>query len=851
MHLFKLHLTKGWFLFLTATVALGLAGAGYAAWTASLHVEGTVTTGNVGVVWDQQEEVESVGVLNSSGVVVDQPIPPEKDIADCQSDLQPGQTAELVRFKVTGAWPSYTCTIILGGIVTGSVPVHISDIQRMATDGQTGEAVPSSVLEVDVAFTRKVPVEPSGFRCDRLQPLGISSQLHRGDRFCALIRIHPQQPAKMSHTYTGGVWINFIQWNMAGEQVTPKLPVLNVTGVGLSQGQVSSLGLSLGIPASQLHLVNGVATFMDGANFQKVPMTPATADLPSEDSSFFDIFTEAFDFQAIGQMQAMSGDMAMQKVREAATKANAEPMGALAYARHSMFETAMKDPNRLLLPGMSKAIDTQVNHGFNARGFPMVGPGAQFNVAFSPAGQVTQLYHAAHQFSQGADMPVIPMGMAKEKCNALFPGAPTVFTPTLAYFAPDLALGANLLLPHYDCMGTTQLGGRLGNQSANVLQNLIPAVDDPALVPMVSLSGAFDGEEVSATATVVGGRPPYSYHWTSMNADLSGQSGPAVSYFPDPRNAGGDQQVVLNTDLLRVTVVDANGIQVFDTEMISLSLSGLLMLSDDGTLVQAGSGQKFYEGSRSPAGSGLKFSASPLNVGGVTDFGIERAVSDMCSGNVNGYSNRMDDEAFKRFHWTGQSAWERDFKDSSDHNQMVDNVDETFYCGHGWGGGFTFESNVNDGSIVYTDPRVSPNGDWGDNDLEWLALLSCQVLRQTQDGLSWAQRWGPDFDGLHLLLGFQTNAYDWSGFGNRFADWQMGRKIIPGLIELPPIPVRAAWHQAALEQQPSGVQSVVMGTIGPGGLNNFNDFFWGQGPTGPDVREPDITGFWRLVITTP
>ncbi len=174
----------------------------------------------------------------------------------------------------------------------------------------------------------------------------------------------------------------------------------------------------------------------------------------------------------------------------------------------------------------------------------------------------------------------------------------------------------------------------------------------------------------------------------------------------------------------------------------------------------------------------------------------------------------------------------------------MDNVDELFYCGHGWGGGFTFESEQNDGSVVPTDVVAA----WGDRDLEWLALLSCQVLKGSHGGQSWAQRWGPAFDGLHLLLGFETNAYDWSNFGKRFAEYQLGRTILFTTFTLP---VRSSWFQAAIEEQPSGVKSVVMGVGGPGGVTNYNDYFHGQGPVGPDIDDSQITYYWRQVLTTP
>ena len=150
---------------------------------------------------------------------------------------------------------------------------------------------------------------------------------------------------------------------------------------------------------------------------------------------------------------------------------------------------------------------------------------------------------------------------------------------------------------------------------------------------------------------------------------------------------------------------------------------------------------------------------------------------------------------------------------------------------------FTFESAKDDGEIYYTDTI----GDWGNGDMEWLALTSCQVLKDTWGGKKWYDRWIPDFDGLHIMLGFETNAHDWSGFGGVFADWMHGRFGI-----LPPMKVRDAWFLAKSEQQPAADIAVAIGVVGPGGCHNMNDYFHGRGPVGPDIRKSQVQGCWRL-----
>jgi hypothetical protein len=230
-------------------------------------------------------------------------------------------------------------------------------------------------------------------------------------------------------------------------------------------------------------------------------------------------------------------------------------------------------------------------------------------------------------------------------------------------------------------------------------------------------------------------------------------------------------------------------------------------------------------------------------IGGVTDFGCERGVSDLGAANQSGFVNRFLSEGVtKRFNWSGLSAWERDFKEGPtglDH-LYTDNADIVFYIGHGWGGGITFESSQDDGDLLYTDVV----NDWGNVDLEWMSLLSCEVLAESTGGKMWYQRWSPAFNGLHLLLGFETTAYDWHAFGGRYADYMLGRNL--GFATLPPFPVRTSWFQAKAEEQPSSVVSVVMGVIGPSGISNYDDYFWGQGPVGPDLRGANIRGYWRV-----
>ena len=40
--------------------------------------------------------------------------------------------------------------------------------------------------------------------------------------------------------------------------------------------------------------------------------------------------------------------------------------------------------------------------------------------------------------------------------------------------------------------------------------------------------------------------------------------------------------------------------------------------------------------------------------------------------------------------------------------------------------------------------------------------------------------------------------------------------------------------------------AVAIGVIGPAGCSNYDDYFWGKGPVGPDIRGANIHGWWRV-----
>ncbi|SFR26542.1 hypothetical protein SAMN04488564_11032 [Lentzea waywayandensis] len=221
-----------------------------------------------------------------------------------------------------------------------------------------------------------------------------------------------------------------------------------------------------------------------------------------------------------------------------------------------------------------------------------------------------------------------------------------------------------------------------------------------------------------------------------------------------------------------------------------------------------------------------------------------------CSGlpntvaNIGTFNTEASNHGIARdFTWLNANAWESDFKDpmfaGGDDTNWADDVDLTYWQGHGSGTGFYFTgcSNHTDNKLANTDAR------WGQNDVEWMSLFTCLILEDSTGGQTWAQRWGQSFRGLHQINSFTTISYNSANHGGKFGHY-MWRS--PFLWWNNPMKVRDAWAQASIDTQPASVRWATMGPVtSSGGLGNFNDFFWGKGTgVGPDYASTGL--FWRI-----
>ena len=604
---------------------------------------------------------------------------------------------------------------------------------------------------------------------------------------------------------------------VAAMPVTPAFaettaPLYTVTQEGLTTEEGQRLADAFGIPNAIQD--NGAFDYVD-AGFQQVPSRVVgqgsdEADRPT--------VTQGLDLAAVQRIRPIPDADAISRGARLVELAGVGQRGGLSatpVVSHSRLTVA----DRAGRVQVDQALDTTVIYRLGLDGLPTTGQGARLRVTFGPDGTVTQLSAAVRRLDPGVEVPIIDQAEATAACAALYGPEVRQGRPTLAYQFPDLTAqrasgrgSVQAIYPQYTCHSVDALGQLLPLR-------LVPAVrgSGPAASFTVSWTAGPDGDVVTASASATGGTAPYTFRWSSSTTTLSTveSEGDRVSYLRRPRGTDdGTEEVVLE-------VTDANGLSATG----SVSLGGPDTVP--GTTVPGGGG--FASFAVGPTDGGTE---TPVTAGGC---GVASNVS------ADGFKAALTSHGFGiEFDWRGNSAWEQDFKDPSkpggDDSDWVDDVDIAWYSGHGGPNGFTFNTNHTDTVLAPADAR------WGNRDLEWLQLQSCNVLMDTTGTNDYFTRWGPAFAGLHVLNGYETGAGCVAGgLGGAFATRLFAGPSGPALT------VRQAWATAVIAKDPGKIYRS-MGPIGSpvNGVYpwNFYDYFWGQGTTGPDIASP--VGFWAL-----
>jgi len=138
----------------------------------------------------------------------------------------------------------------------------------------------------------------------------------------------------------------------------------------------------------------------------------------------------------------------------------------------------------------------------------------------------------------------------------------------------------------------------------------------------------------------------------------------------------------------------------------------------------------------------------------------------------------------RRYVYNKYLAWEEDFKRAAlggKEHVYLDTVDLQFYVGHGGPSGFTFWNTCCDDYKLTTNDCYRS---WGNDDNEWVALTSCNVLADSN-----LAAWARCMRGTHLILGFKSTAYARYPYYNTQGYW-FARYLCQGYT------VPQAWYKA-------------------------------------------------------
>jgi hypothetical protein len=705
-----------------------------------------------------------------------------------------------------------------------------------------------------------------------------------------------------------------LPWHVMA-QSGPTLPVYHVIQSGALPAQANALASLLNVPTDVMSLTNGEVSFIDPTNYMAIPTIPVTdpviisnllAQTPNKIPGI-PIAFQSIDLNTLSNSTVMSSNAAVSLFAGTLSDSGLVPYSAVPAVSHALLQTIYTNDDGQVLTS-SNYLDTKVRYQFTLGGIPLIGPGAQVQADFGANGNVTRLLYAARQLTPGPMVNIISSTEASNRAAALYPGFNGQFSVQLVYFAPSLALvTVSNIIPFYLCGGSGSVTNpNTGEISTlDLVKQLIPATDDPAYVPSVTLMANTtpDGTQVMANAGVTGGTPPYTFVWGGSGSNVSDTIGPVLTYTPEIHLAP-PQLAVSSTapDLLSVSWVDPSGLfQLQSSPSLQSSswspVAGASVSSNNvsSAPVRVVPGNSMFfrlvlsnsPGISTPENVQLTIvdangifvrRSHPLSVAArlipiqvninpqlLISWGTEGPYDqDFLKGDTESWRKAMGwapNVGIQRFYRGEFVADKTDFIDppAGNNDNIVDAADIIFYAGHGNTNSFSFTKQISGPSKPGQDLNA---GDakhaWGNNVSEWFCLLSCNVLAQGTYFSDVTLRWGPDFDGLHMMLGFSTEAYagaetqpyGWGDtFEEQFVHGMAGTLNRPGW----PMTIQVAWFNAADTTGPYGGSNLartgdpaVLAPLGPSFVSDVNDYWWGQGTVGPRIRASQIHGWYYL-----
>ena len=665
------------------------------------------------------------------------------------------------------------------------------------------------------------------------------------------------------------------------------LPVFEVTTTGITQDQANKLAGAFEFPLQKLFFKDGVAALIDPANYLAVPLVPVAdpeivAAQQAATTNHFPataIEVRGIDYAALGRLVPLAEEEALRLTAAAMEVAGLTPAQATPVVGHSVFKTVSTKPNGAPA-SMTTNLDTHVNYRFALGHFPLVGPGAQVQVSFDAQGNVTRLLHSTRTLKEGPAVSIVSAELVRARLAKFLPGAATIDL-RLVYWSPPLRPGVysssnwdpKVIIPWYAVTITKHPVDPTTKQPQPRTSrvHLVPATDDPRFVPSVTVTASAPQPSlVEAHAAATGGSAPYTFLWAGSNPEASSAREDSVSYVPLARNLNGvvPAQSFERTENVLVTVFDSNGVPV-----------------------QAGHSLRVTARPAPVPGSSVTFGCESPNDPGPSPTDGSYAPERVAWLQAMGAAGQGGGS--QKFCWLADDSWPGDYIEpnpagsleptpwvngDADHlNWGINTTNIMLYNGDGWPTGFAemypgatlAEYNSTGGGYLSTPGSgttvqignqnfaVNYNGSWGaphpNDNLQWLAMYACQILEDDSSNPSPWLRWGPAFNGLHSLLGFETTASDAGvGFMADFPADILGITVpLLGTV-YPAQTIVQGWLNSALANQmgtPAAMGPIfnvdILGITF--GICDYGDFYWGKGTgVGPTIPQSQINGWWYI-----
>lgn len=166
----RVHFTKVAVLFLVLAIALAGIGVGAAMWSKTLHIDGTVNTGEVNAIFTTANSTEDEEFEG-------------KDVGSCSVT---GAGTQTLNITINNGYPCYGCTVNFTIDNIGTIPVKVQSFNTSAVPACLNVTWPGLV---------------------------IGTQIHPGGDVPGSMYIHVEQCADELATYNLSAEIYLVQWN--------------------------------------------------------------------------------------------------------------------------------------------------------------------------------------------------------------------------------------------------------------------------------------------------------------------------------------------------------------------------------------------------------------------------------------------------------------------------------------------------------------------------------------------------------------------------------------------------------------------------------------------------------------